>query len=183
MELSLLHYAFLVLELFVSFSLAVYTVSMLFSFWRGAPYVATKRKQIEALLKKGHLKRRQKFLELGCGDGRVVRTAVKQYGVIGHGVDINTTLIWLAKFRARIERTRNLTFSTKSIENTDFSTYDVIYLYLLPNLIEKLENKFKADIRPGTLVISHAFELNFFNTYLVATLEDKPYKTFYYKKS
>ncbi|MFH0979739.1 MAG: class I SAM-dependent methyltransferase, partial [Candidatus Roizmanbacteria bacterium] len=77
--------------------MSVYTVFLIYSSAMGSPYVATSKKRIQEILKEANLKKGKIFVELGCGDGRIVRTAVKHYEVKGVGIDINPLLIYWAK--------------------------------------------------------------------------------------
>jgi hypothetical protein len=93
MVMSTTQTLFLVFELIVVSGVLIYLHSITFSLLRGAPYVPTKSGIIDEILKTANLQTGKKFLELGCGDGRVVCQAVKKYGLIGRGVDISR--LWL----------------------------------------------------------------------------------------
>lgn len=179
---GLLYYTFIGIELLAGFLFAVYSVSMLFSYLKGAPYISTENKEIDDILKKAGLKTGQKFLELGCGDGRVVRSAVKNYSVKGKGIDINPTLIFLAKIRAKLQNVKNIEFSTENVYTTDMNTADVIYLFLLPQVIAKLKNQLISETKTNVLIISHGFKIDYLKNNLVKTLENKPFNTYFYKR-
>lgn len=173
---------FLLIELIVSFSIAAYIGSLLFSSLMGAPYVPTKQKDLEETLKAANLKKNQVFLELGSGDGRVTRTAAKLYGVQGLGIDVNPLLIWYARFLAKLHKVRNCTFQKQNIFNTDFSKADVIYQFLMPELIKKLFPKYRTEIKKGTIIISHGFEIYGLQKYLIKTVERKPFPSYIYRR-
>lgn len=130
------------------------------SLLRGAPYVGTNSKLIEPILSKVKLKPGMKFLELGCGDGRVVCEAVQKYGAIGRGVDVSSLWLWFARMRARkmgIES--KVTFFHQNVWKTDLAWADVIYVYLMPRMLTRYQNHLKQNARAGTQIISHSFEL------------------------
>lgn len=160
-------------------SVCGYTVSMLYSFAKGAPYISTKDKVIDEVLKLAQLKPGMVFLELGCGDGRLVKKAVEKYQVKGKGIDINQTLILLAKIRSKIAKMNDIEFVGESVFVTDLSQADVIYLFLLPGLISKLEKRFITDTKKPVLIISHGFKIPVLKPYLSRILEGH-YKTYYY---
>jgi hypothetical protein len=81
----ILYVILLFVELFFLIGLAIYSVGLLYSSIMGAPYVPTSNKQLKAILDRAKLKESQVFVELGSGDGRIVREAVKKYGVQGIG--------------------------------------------------------------------------------------------------
>lgn len=172
---------FIILEILLLGFLACYAVSMLFSWLQGAPYVPTDQKEIETILSNAQLKPHQQFLELGCGDGRVVRTAVARYNQQGRGVDINTTLIWWARIQAKLQNLSNITFVTEDVMKTDLSQVDVIYIFLFPKLVEKLHHTILHKTKDNILIIAHGFKIPFLEPYYLSTYQGKRFKTHYYQ--
>ena len=158
--MSTVQILFLLGELVVVLGVIVYLHSVTFSLLRGAPFVPTKSADIDEILKEINLRPGMKFLELGCGDGRVVCQAVKQYGVVGRGVDVSR--LWLLFARARAQRLgidKNVEFIHENIIRTDVAWADVIYLYMMPKFLDKHAQSIFAKCRPGTIVISYVFEI------------------------
>lgn len=147
----------------------------------GSPFVPTSKKELINFLKEAGIKKGQLFLELGCGDGRVVKTAVKEYGARGIGIDINPTLILYARFRAWLSRTKNLEFKVQNLHKTDLSQADIIYLFLMPELIKKLEPRLKAGTKKNADIISHGFKIVGWEKYNFKTIPNKPFPTYYYR--
>src|SRR3989338_8627805 len=96
----ILYLTLLILELLFLGGLAAYSIGLLYSSIMGAPYVPTSKKHIDEILKKANLDKDQTFMELGSGDGRLVRRAVQVYGVKGIGIDINSLLVLLSRLLA-----------------------------------------------------------------------------------
>ncbi|MCL4375026.1 class I SAM-dependent methyltransferase [Patescibacteria group bacterium] len=176
--------AVLLIELVVSFSLAAYAVSMLYSSLMGAPYVPTKQKEIEAILTYAKLKPGQLFIELGSGDGRVVRTAVKQYQVRGVGIDINPLLNLWAGFLAKRQGVNRplLHFISKNIFAYDYRGADVVYLFLMPKLLKRLLPKLRRELPKHALVVSHGFALADWKPQLHHTIKHEPFPTYFYRR-
>ena len=120
-------------------------------------------------------------MELGSGDGRIVRRAVQVYGVKGIGVDINSLLIILSKVLAGRQRLKDVSFIRRNIFDVDFSQADTIYMFLMPETIKKLLPKMEKEIHKGTLVISHGFKITGWEKKIVYTIKSEPFSTFYYK--
>lgn len=175
-----LYYIFIIFELLVAVSLAVYSVSLLFSFVKGAPYVSTKDTAYRQILAEADLQPEQLFIELGSGDGRLVRHAVLNYRVKGIGVEINPTLTYLARRRAKKQRLRNITFLTQNIKDTDLRSADVIYMFLLPQLIDQLKDKLTNEPKNNTLIISHAFKIHYLERFQFKKIDGK-FQTYFYR--
>ncbi len=100
------------------------------------------------------------FYDLGCGDGRVVVEAVKRYGLIGKGVDIDPARIIQSRARAEKEGVKDKTiFLNESFFDTDFSDATVIFAFLNNTLNKKLRPRFLRLLRPGTRIIMHTHDM------------------------
>lgn len=159
---------------------SVYLVSLIFSWIKGAPYVATTKKDLKEILIQARLKKSQFFVELGCGDGRVLRTAQKEYGISGLGIDINPILIFKANFLKQINNQKSISFKTANITQIDLKKADIIYIYLFPKLIDSIKDKLLNEPKKGTLVISHGFKIDFLKN-MTKTISGKIFKTYFYR--
>lgn len=101
------------------------------------------------------------FYDLGCGDGRVVRSAVKNYGVTGIGVDLNPFLIFYCRLVAWIQSLggTNIKFYCASFFKIKLTNADIIYMYPVPMVIPKLVKKFEKECQKGTVIVSYCFEI------------------------
>lgn len=177
----LIYYSILIgIALFLLFS-CFYISGLLYSILHGAPYVPTKGRQLHEILKRAKLKKGGEFLELGCGDGRVVSMAVSEFGMVGKGIEINPLLIVMAKARTWLYKLDNIEFIRQNIRKTDFHGYDAIYLYLFPALIEDIQDKLIQQAKKGATIISHGFRIPALKDNLFDIHDVKPFKTFYYK--
>jgi hypothetical protein len=173
---------FLFFELIISLSLAIFMISILYSSIKGAPYVPTSQKDVEDTLKQANLRKGQVFLELGSGDGRVVRTAVKNYQVKGIGVDINPVLVFWSRILARRQHLTDINFIKKNIFDIDLSQADIIYLFLMPVLIERLTEKLNREIKKNSLVISHGFKIIGWEKNLIKKIDRTGFPSYFYCK-
>lgn len=182
--MPVLIYLFLiVLELVFVFSFCVYMFFLIYSHLKGSPYVPTKMKEIEFILAEMKPKRNSVFYDLGCGDGRMIRTAVKKYEVKGIGVDVNPLLIGWSRFFASVGGLPGAVFMRKNIFDVDLRDADDIYIFLLPGLISRLVPKFKKEMKPGCLLVSHGFKIDEFKRYLVKSIPHTPFPTYFYRLS
>lgn len=124
------------------------------------PYVPTPQKVVDGMLELADVKKGEVVYDLGCGDGRIVITAAKEYGATGIGVDLNPERIKEANTNAIEAKVKDkVTFYEGDLFEFDFSKADVLTLYLLPDVNLKLKPKILAEMRPGSRVVSHAFTM------------------------
>ena len=171
----------IIIELLLLLGIAFYAIGLLYSGIMGAPYVPTSKKQVKDILKKAELKPGQIFMELGSGDGRVVREAVKHYRVRGIGIDANNLLVILSRLYAKREKISSVEFRKQNMFETDLKDVDVLYLFLMPELLKKMNAKFLHELKPGALVISHGFRLEGWSDKQVDEIKSEPFSTYYYR--
>jgi SAM-dependent methyltransferase len=123
-------------------------------------YVPTPHKVVAEMLRLVQVRQTDVVYDLGCGDGRVVITAAKHYGTRGVGVDIDPQRIKESLANARRAGVANrVKFLQQDLFETDIREASVVTLYLLPELNRKLRPKLLSDLRPGTRVVSHDFDM------------------------
>ncbi len=124
------------------------------------PYVPTTEPAVQAMLKLAGVKRTDVVYDLGCGDGRIVIAAAKNYGARGVGIDINPVRINEAKENARKAGVEKLVrFEEKDLFQADIHEATVVTLFLLPTVNMKLRPKLLQDLKPGTRVVSNTFDM------------------------
>jgi tRNA G37 N-methylase Trm5 len=124
-------------------------------------YVPTPQNVVEAMLKMANVKQGDIVWDLGSGDGRIPITAVQKFGAArATGIDIDPQRIKEANENAQKAKvTDKVRFLNQDLFASNFSDATVITLYLLPSLNEKLRPKLLAELKPGTRIVSHAFEM------------------------
>jgi ubiquinone/menaquinone biosynthesis C-methylase UbiE len=126
------------------------------------PYVPTPQKVVEEMLKLGGVKEGDVVYDLGCGDGRIVVTAVKAFHAKkGLGLDIDPQRIAEAKKNAKEAKVEDkVEFREADIlKLADVSEASVVTLYLLPEINEKLKPMLRRTLKPGSRVVSHDFDM------------------------
>lgn len=160
--------------------IAVCFIYFFISSFRGGPFVVTSSKQIDAILQAANLKANQLFIEIGSGDGRIVRTAVKQYGVMGVGLEINPLLNMYARYLSHHQRLNTITFITQDLFTYSLSQANVVFVYIAPEFMEKVAHKLEKELKRNTLVITHGFEFKNWHTKLHRTQKGPGFTTYYY---
>ncbi|NDJ25852.1 methyltransferase domain-containing protein [Nostoc sp. B(2019)] len=142
------------------------------------PYVPTPQPVVDAMLKVAKVGKNDVLYDLGSGDGRIVVTAAQKYGTRGTGIDINPERIQEANENAKQAGvTDRVRFVQQDLFNTDFSDATVVTLYLLPDVNLKLRPKLLKELKPGTRIVSHAFDMGDWKPQQTLNVEGK---TIYY---
>jgi ribosomal protein L11 methylase PrmA len=123
-------------------------------------YVPTPEEVVEAMLQVAKVTKNDVVYDLGTGDGRIPVTAAKKYGARGVGIDIDPQRIKDANENV----TRNgvgdrVRIVQADLFESDISEATVVTLYLLPSLNQKLMPKLMKELKPGTRIVSHAFDM------------------------
>lgn len=124
------------------------------------PFVPTPQEVVDAMLELAKVKKGDVVYDLGSGDGRIPITAAKRYGATALGIDINPQRVREANENARREGvTDRVSFRTADLFETDLSEANVVTLYLLPEVNLKLRPKLLKELKPGSRIVSHAFNM------------------------
>lgn len=124
------------------------------------PFVPTSQELVVQMLKLANVTKDDVVYDLGCGDGRIVITAAKDFGAHAVGVDINPERIKEANENARKAGvTDRVKFVEGDLFTADIHPATVMTLYLLPNVNMKLRPRLWKELKPGTRVVSHSFDM------------------------
>jgi tRNA G37 N-methylase Trm5 len=124
------------------------------------PYVPTPPEIVERMLSLGKVGKNDLLYDLGCGDGRIVVTAAKERGAHGVGIDLNPVRIAEANENARKAGVEKMvTFKVGNLFETDVSPATVVTLYLLPSVNRQLRPQLWKQLKVGTRVVSHDFDM------------------------
>ena len=127
---------------------------------RDVIFVATPEQVVMEMLKMAKVTKDDVVYDLGCGDGRIVITAAKVFGARGIGIDIDPELIEESTRNAmKAGVTDRVKFLQQDLFTTDLREATVVFLYLLTELNEKLRPKLLRELKPGSRVISHEFDM------------------------
>ncbi len=124
-------------------------------------YVPTPVPVVKTMLRVANVTAKDVVYDLGCGDGRIVIAAARDHGARGIGVDIDPQRIRESKENAVKEGvTDKVKFIQADLFEMEFKDASVVALYLLPSLNVKLRPKLFSELKPGTRVVSHDFDMD-----------------------
>ena len=124
------------------------------------PYVTTPAGVVDAMLSIAGVGARDYLFDLGSGDGRIVIAAAKQYHARGVGIEYDGTLIAKSRESAKREGVSDrVKFLQQDIFASDFRDATVLTMYLLPEVNLDLRPRILIELRPGTRVVSHDWDM------------------------
>ena len=135
----------------------VFCTTMILSRTGGALYVSTSRVRISAFMDAVPMKAGQLLVDIGCGDGRVLRKVRKRYGVRVVGYELN--LLAYIKAKLLCLGFQNTEVKWRDFWKADLSEADVVFCYLFPDVMKDLALKLRSELKPGAVVVSCNFDL------------------------
>jgi hypothetical protein len=124
------------------------------------PYVPTREPVVDKMLEMGGVTKADYVIDLGSGDGRIPIAAARKYGARGFGVDLNPQRIKEANANAKAAGvTDKVSFKQQDLFKTPIADATVLTMYLLPSVNMQLRPRILSELKPGTRVVSHAFDM------------------------
>ncbi len=132
-------------------------VTSIYGFIAGVPYVPTSRSVAKAMVRLARLRGSERVFDLGAGNGRILIEAKRSHpGITATGFEIAPSVWCLGVLTIFLSR-QKIAFFRSDARKASMNAADIIFLYLSPGLMAQLEEKFDRELRPGTVVVSHAF--------------------------
>jgi hypothetical protein len=124
------------------------------------PYVPTPPVVVEEMLRLAAVGPGDFVMDLGSGDGRILIAAAKKFGARGIGVDLDPERIEESVYAAQVVGVSDrVTFLQQDLFKFDISAATVVTMYLVPSVNMKLRPRLLKELRPGTRIVSHDFDL------------------------
>jgi SAM-dependent methyltransferase len=124
------------------------------------PYVSTPHAIVDEMVRLADVKANDVVYDLGCGDGRLVIAAVKKTGCRGVGIDIDPERIKESRANARAAGVQDrVRFVEQNFFASDIREATVMLIYLFPDVNIRLRAKFLSEMKPGSRLVSHAFDM------------------------
>ena len=150
------------------------------------PFVASPEPVVRRMLELAVLKPGELLYDLGAGDGRILFMAAKDFGARAVGVEIRPYLVKQIRERIVEEHLNGLVrVVAGSFYDVDIGDADVVTLYLLTSINERLKPKLERELRSGVRIVSHDFEIPGWIPIKVDHLKDSwtTHKIYLYRKN
>ncbi len=125
--------------------------------FKGAPYVPTPKKRIKDILELAKVSKDTISLDLGSGDGRVVRAFARAGAKKAIGLELNPILFALSKLRLPY---RNAEIKLENIWKYSLEEVDILTIFFVPSFMDELEEKILKEMKKGSKIISYRYEFN-----------------------
>ncbi len=126
---------------------------------QGAPFVPTPKSIIRKALKFANLKPGESLYDLGSGTGKVLVIGAKEFGAKVVGFEFSAFLFLISKLNFFFHRIKGNIYC-QDFFKANLSNADVIFLFLTPRILAKLEEKFAKELKPGTRIVSFSSPLS-----------------------
>jgi ubiquinone/menaquinone biosynthesis C-methylase UbiE len=148
------------------------------------PFVPTPEVVVRRMLQLANVKKDEVLYDLGCGDGRIVIMAAREFKALPTCIEIRKDL-----YEQTLRRIKDLGLEDRvrviygNFFEADLSNADVVTMYLLTSVNERIKPKLERELRPGTRVISHDFEVPGWKPLIAEDLyeEWRSHKVYLYK--
>src|SRR5437016_5670963 len=138
-----------------------------------APYFPTPQTVVDKMLQLGGLKAGEKMYDLGSGDGRIVIMAARKYKAEAFGVELDESL-----YKQSVERIKTLGLAPTAhiilgdLLQQDYSSADLLTIYLLPVAIEKVTPILEKQLKKGARIVAHDFEFRQWTNAKILDIDD-----------
>jgi len=144
--------------------------------WRGVPWVPVWRRDLKRIDEYLRPKTGKLFVELGCGDGRAL-VFFAERGLKAVGYELSPLPFFAGWLRSFFHK--NMKIYLRNLWNISLRDADIIYIFLMPNLYEKLGEKLKQEGKNGARVISYVWPIKAMEADYVSKEINRPNIYFY----
>jgi ubiquinone/menaquinone biosynthesis C-methylase UbiE len=138
---------------------------------RLAPFVPSPQLVVERMLEAADVKPGETVIDLGCGDGRILIAAARDFNAKGIGVELSSDLVKQARDEvSKLGLSNRVTILQGDLLAADLKSADVVTLYLLTESNDRLRPILEKSLRPGARVVSHDFKIRGWKPVEVATV-------------
>jgi SAM-dependent methyltransferase len=144
------------LLVFIGAGVVIFVIMLSFALG-GAPFAPSPVLVRKRMMELAGVRKGETVYDLGCGDGRLLIEASKKYGARSVGIEVSPPVYWLARFRIWLSGAE-VRLIRQDVMHADFSDADVVFCYLLPGHMRKLESSFRR-LKKGSRIVTHQFEI------------------------
>jgi Histone methylation protein DOT1 len=124
------------------------------------PFMPTTNEKLTTISKllQNRITAKSRFIDIGSGDGRVVKHVSREFGCVAFGVERNKTLYLISKISTCFNRKTR--FLCEDFNNHSLKGYDCVMVFGIPSLMDTLGRKFNWELEPGSFILVNKFKLS-----------------------
>lgn len=124
----------------------------------GSPWHPISRRELKRALNFCGAQAGERIIDLGSGDGRVLITGAKDYGLVGTGIEIDPLKVWLSNLRVRFAGVQDqVKILRANIFDYDYREADILFIYLTHQAIDKLFPDILEQLKPNAKILCYRF--------------------------
>ena len=123
-----------------------------------APFVPSKKTHRETMMSLAKINKKSVVYELGCGNSCIIRMASAKGAKKAIGYEVSLPLIWYGKFMCFIQK-NSAQIRYGNIWKQNYSDADILFLYLLPHTMKRIQKDIWSQLKPGACIISNTFAI------------------------
>ncbi|MDD5527914.1 MAG: hypothetical protein PHO56_02955 [Patescibacteria group bacterium] len=161
----------------------IFALTFLYASWRAAPWLPMYGKDLSRVINLARLKEGERFYDLGAGDGRTLLAAADA-GVFAEGFEISLLPYLLAKFKIIFFKKKNKPkIYFRDFWNINLGEADVVFVFLLPRIMNQLKAKMETELKPGARIICYVWPMPGWEPAAVDAVSGQPKMYSYIKGS
>ncbi len=158
----------------------VVAIVTIYASWIGAPIFLSNKQIIREALEFLKVDKETRFCDLGAGTGRMMILANKEFGAEVSGFELSPVYFLFAKLNLFLNKVKKPKLKMANFYNSNLGEVDTVFCFLGIKAMNRLEKKFKKELKPGTKIVSYSFEIK--NRKPIKILSGKcPGKVFIYE--
>lgn len=124
----------------------------------GAPWHWTRKQTVRRALDLCEAKPGETLVDLGCGDGRVLITAAREYGLNGVGLEVDPLKAGVSRLRVKLAGVGGrVTILRRNVHEYDYRSADILFIYMTHRVVDRLFPAVFEQLKPGARVVTHRF--------------------------
>ena len=125
-----------------------------------APWIPTRRREVDRILTFAELRPGQIFYDLGSGDGRLIFKAAQKYHAQAIGIELSLLPYLYSKIKQLFGHNPQIQIKFKNLFKENLSQADIVFIYLMPSQYPRLIKKLRTELKPGAKVITAAWPID-----------------------
>jgi SAM-dependent methyltransferase len=136
----------------------IFLATFIYAGLRGAPWVPTRHRDVERFLKLAGIKAGDVVYDIGCGNGRMIIASAKK-GATGVGLEVSLFPYFLALINHLLNRKLKVKILFRDLWFVDLSDADVVYFFLMQDILPKLKTKLEKELKKGARVVAYVWPI------------------------